>query len=290
MMMNFSSINDKVGQAHDVAQQVAEHGTAHEESIGEVLIHHVQNSNEIDILSWKIELPHLPSLFGIDFSISKHVVMLWIAAFFVFLVFRYGMKWNKHVPHNRLTGFFEPIVLFVRDEIVYMAFGKSGKPFIPFFLTIFFFILFINLLGMIPFMATASSNINVTAALATMSFILIQCVGIAKNGFIAYFQHLVPSGIPKALIPILIPVELMGMFAKPFALCIRLFANMTAGHIVILAFLGLIILLQNEFVGLLSVPLAVAISAMELFIAFLQAYIFTFLTALFVSMTYHPSH
>ena len=289
-MMNLNTTDETLIRVQETAQQTAGPGTAHEETIGEVLLHHVQNSREIDILSWKIELPHLPSVFGVDLSISKHVVMLWIAAVLVYLLFRFGMKWRRHIPKNRLTGLFEPIVLFVRDEIVYMAFGKSGKPFIPFFLTIFFFILFVNLLGMIPFMATATSNISVTAALAVISFIVIQGAGVANNGLAAYLKNLVPSGIPIALIPILIPVELMGMLAKPFALCIRLFANMTAGHIVILAFLGLIILLQNVLVGLMSVPLAVAISAMELFIAFLQAYIFTFLSALFVSMSYNPSH
>jgi len=200
------------------------------------------------------------------------------------------MKWEGMIPKNRLTSFFEPIVIFVRNEIVYINFGKAGKPFVPFFLTVFFFILFTNLLGLVPFMSTATGNINVTAALAFMSLILIQFAGMIKNGFFQHWKNLVPSGVPWLLIPILVPVELMGMFAKPFALSIRLFANMTAGHIVIFAFLGLIILLENVLVSLVAVPLAVAISVLELFIAFLQAYIFTFLTSLFVSMTYHPSH
>ncbi|MFC1728738.1 F0F1 ATP synthase subunit A [candidate division KSB1 bacterium] len=286
----YTHVTHLLYQGHDTAQQVTEHAAEHEESIGDVLIHHAQNSHELEFFTWKLHLPELPSVFGIDFSITKHVVMLWIAAAIVFLVFRYGMKWKGHVPGNFITNFFEPIVIFIRDEIVYMNFGKEGKPFVPFFLTVFFFILFANILGLVPFMATATGNINVTAAMAFMSFILIQCAGMIKNGFFTHWKNLVPSGVPKLLIPILIPVELMGMMAKPFALCIRLFANMTAGHIVIFAFLGLIILLQNVLIGLFTIPLAVAISAMELFIAFLQAYIFTFLTALFVSMTYHPSH
>jgi len=277
-------------QEHGAVQSAAEHTAEHGETIGDVLMHHATNSHELQVFSWKLHLPELPTVFGVDFSITKHVVMLWIAAVLVFLIFNYGMKWRGMIPGNRLTGFFEPIVIFVRDEIVYMVFGKAGKPFVPFFLTVFFFILFVNLLGLVPFMSTATGNVNVTGALAFISFVLIQCAGMVKNGFFQHWKNLVPSGVPKPLIPILIPVELMGIAAKPFALCIRLFANMTAGHIVIFAFLGLIILLQNIFIGLFTIPLAVAISAMELFIAFLQAYIFTFLTALFVSMTYHPAH
>ena len=261
-----------------------------ENNFGEVLIHHTTNSNEMQFLTWKLHLPELPTVFGIDLSITKHVVMIWIAALLVFIVFKYGMKWEGMLPKNKLTSLFEPIVLFVRNEIVYINFGKAGKPFVPFFLTVFFFILFTNLLGLVPFMSTATGNINVTATLAFMSLILIQFAGMIKNGFFQHWKNIIPSGVPLPLIPILIPVELMGMLAKPFALCIRLFANMTAGHIVIFAFLGLIILLKSVFISFVTVPLAIAISALELFIAFLQAYIFTFLTSLFVSMTYHPSH
>ncbi|MFC1477510.1 F0F1 ATP synthase subunit A [candidate division KSB1 bacterium] len=278
-------------QGHEAAQHGVQEGAEHGgEAIGDVLIHHVANADYLDFLGHKVPLPHLPEMFGIDMSITKHVVMLWIAAALVFFVFAFGMKWKKMVPANGLTSFFEPIIIFVRDEIVYQTFGKDGKPFLPFFLTVFFFILFMNLLGLFPFMATATGNIMVTGALALISFVLIQVAGMVKNGFFTHWKNLVPSGVPAPLIPILIPVELMGMMAKPFALCIRLFANMTAGHIVIFAFLGLIILLENYFIASVAIPLAVAITAMEIFIAFLQAYIFTFLTALFVSMTYHPSH
>jgi F-type H+-transporting ATPase subunit a len=278
-------------QEHGVVQQTTEQGAEQSENIGNVLIHHVSNSSEIDLLFFKLHLPSFPTIFGIDFSITKHVVMLWLAAFLVFLIFVFGVKWKGYIPKNKLTGMCELIILFVRDEIVYLNLGaKDGRKFVPFFLTVFFFILFANLLGLIPLLATPTSNINVTAGLAFISLVLIQCAGIVKNGFFKHWKNIIPSGVPKPLVLVLIPVELMGMFAKPFALCIRLFANMTAGHLVILSFLGLIILLKNYFVSLLTIPLAVGISILELFIAFLQAYIFTFLTAIFVSMTYHPSH
>lgn len=268
-------------------QETPQHAAEHAESLSEVLIHHAQNSNELEFLIWKVHLPKF-QVAGVEFF-NKHILMVWLAGLFTFLVFKFGMKWNNRVPKG-LTSFLEPVIIFIRDEIVYANFGKDGRKFLPFFLTIFFFILFLNLLGMIPFMSAATSNINTTAALAAITFVVTQVAGIMKNGFFNHWKNLVPSGVPKLLLPILIPVELMGMMAKPFALCIRLFANMTAGHIVILAFLGLIITLQNYFVGLASVPAAMAISGLELCIGFLQAYIFTFLSALFISMSYHPAH
>jgi F-type H+-transporting ATPase subunit a len=278
-------------QESETAQKTAESTAGQGENIGDVLVHHVQNSREFDFLFFKVHLPQFPTILGIDFSITKHVVMLWIAAALVFIIFTFGVKWKGFLPKNKFTTFFEYISLFIRDEIVYANFGApGGRKFTPFFLTIFFFILSMNLLGLIPMMSTATGNINVTAGLASISFILIQVAGIVNNGFFKHWKNYIPSGVPWFLVPIFIPVEIMGMFAKPFALCIRLFANMTAGHIVIFAFLGVIILLKNIFVSVLSVPLACAICMLELFIAFLQAYIFTFLTALFVSMTYHPSH
>lgn len=271
------------------AEQAAEHGAEQAENLGAVLMHHAQNTNEFEFLIWKFHLPEF-HIAGYDIVISKHIVMVWIAALITFLVFKFGMKWENRVPKG-MTSFFEPIIVFIRDEIVYANLGKDdGRKFLPFFLTIFFFVLFLNLLGMVPFMAAATGNINTTAALAAITFVVTQVAGIVKNGFFTHWKNLVPSGVPLWILPILIPVELMGMMAKPFALCIRLFANMTAGHIVILAFLGLIITLQNYFIGLASVPAAMAISGLELCIAFLQAYIFTFLSALFVSMSYHPAH
>jgi F-type H+-transporting ATPase subunit a len=168
--------------------------------------------------------------------------------------------------------------------------GEEGKPYLPYLLTVFFFILFCNLLGLVPFGATATGNVSVTAALALMAFIMIQAGGIRKYGLKHHLQNIVPPGIPAWLLPIMIPVEIMGQFTKPFALCIRLFANMIAGHIVILAFLSMIFILQSLFVSPVSVFFALFISLLEVFIAFLQAYIFTILTSLFIGMSIHPQH
>jgi F-type H+-transporting ATPase subunit a len=168
--------------------------------------------------------------------------------------------------------------------------GEEGKRYLPFLLTVFFFILFCNLLGLIPYAATATGNVTVTAALALMALAMIQWGGIQEHGLRHHLHNLVPPGIPAWLLPIMIPVEIMGQFTKPFALCIRLFANMTAGHIVIYSFLGLIFVFESILISPVSVAFALFISLLELFIAFLQAYIFTMLTALFMGMAIHPEH
>jgi F-type H+-transporting ATPase subunit a len=147
-----------------------------------------------------------------------------------------------------------------------------------------------NLFGMIPWGGTATGNINVTAGLAIVAFLVIQGMGIAKNGVVHHFKALLPSGLPAFVVPIMIPVEIVGMFAKPFALCIRLFANMVAGHAVILAFLGLIFMAKSYLIAPLPLAGVIGISILELFVAHLQAFVFTMLTALFTGMTMHPSH
>ena len=160
----------------------------------------------------------------------------------------------------------------------------------PFLLTTFFFILYCNLLGLVPYSATPTGNISVTLALALISFVVTQGAGIANNGLFGHIKALVPGGMPAPLLIIMIPIEIIGLVAKPFALCIRLFANMIAGHVAILVFLGLIIMLQSLWIAPVSVVLAAALYLLEIFIGFVQAFIFTLLTALFVNMAAHPEH
>ena len=191
--------------------------------------------------------------------------MLWLAAVLVLCVFKFGLKWKNLAPRGVLTGLLEPIIEFVRDEIVYINFGKKGKPFVPFFLSMFFFLLFMNLLGLIPVFATATSNISVTATFAGLTFLLIHVVGIIKHGPIGHLSNFVPPGVPLWITPILFPLELIGTAGKSVALAIRLFASMTAGHIVILAFLGLIIVLNSYVVSLFSIPFALFIYILEIF-------------------------
>ena len=157
-------------------------------------------------------------------------------------------------------------------------------------LTIFFFVLFCNLLGLIPYSATATGNISVTAGLAICIFLVMIGSGMANNGFFGFFKSLIPSGVPPLLLIILIPVELISLFVKPFALCVRLFANMVGGHVAILVFLSLIIIMQNEWIAIGAVPFAAAIYLLEIFVGFVQAFVFTLLSTVFIGMAAHPDH
>ena len=215
--------------------------------------------------------------------------MMWIAAALLIFVFRSAFREPQLVPRG-LANLLEAIIVFLRDEVILPNTSAAGRPYLPYLLTVFFFILFCNLLGLIPFCATATGNVSVTAALALMSLVMIQVGGIREHGWKHHALNLVPHGIPTWLLPIMIPVEIMGQFTKPFALCIRLFANMTAGHIVILAFISMIFILKSLLIAPVSVFFALFISLLELFVAFLQAYIFTMLTALFMGMSIHPQH
>lgn len=256
------------------------------------IIEHVVNSDTLHLpFVGHVHLPHL-KLFGIDMSITKHVVMMWAAALIVFLLLLSLRRHrNRGMVPSGLSNALEAMVAFVRDDIAIPNIGAhDAHRFLPFLLTAFFFILSCNLLGMVPYAATATGNINVTAGLAICAFIAIQAGGIIHNGFFGYFRGLVPHGLPPLLLPIMIPIEFLGLFTKPFALCVRLFANMTAGHIIILSLLGLIFILQSLAVAPISVLFAVAVSLLELFVAFMQAYIFTMLSAVFIGMAVHQEH
>jgi F-type H+-transporting ATPase subunit a len=255
------------------------------------IMHHVTDSRVIDIAGFEIHIPQFPVIFGIDMTPTKHVVFMWLAALLILVIFSVvASRYKKSLVPKGIANFFEILVLFVRDEIAKPTIGKGYERFLPYLLTIFFFILFGNFLGLIPFTATFTSNIAVTAALAGLTFIMTQFGGMRSNGVFGYFRGLLPHGIPWWMYPIMIPVEILGLFTKPFALCIRLFANMIAGHIVILALLGLIIFMQTIFVAPVSVGFAVFIYLLEILVALIQAYIFTMLSALFIGMAVHQEH
>jgi len=253
-------------------------GHGAEPNIGEVILHHVLDAKLLNM-----------HLFGIDFSITKHVLMMWIASALVVAVFRFAFREQQLVPRG-IANLLEAIIVFLRDEVILPNMGEDGKRYLPYLLTVFFFILFCNLLGLVPFCATATGNVSVTAALALMSLVMVQVGGIKKHGLSHHLHNLIPHGIPVWLLPIMIPVEIMGQFTKPFALCIRLFANMTAGHIVILAFISMIFILKSLAIAPVSIGFALFINLLELFVSFLQAYIFTMLTSLFIGMSIHPQH
>lgn len=194
---------------------------------------------------------------------------------------------------------FAGFALWVRDEMVYPVMGRDvGRRFLPFLLTLFFFILFMNLLGLVPGAATATASVFVTAGLALLTFFVMVFGGMAAQGPFAYLKNLVPH-VPVGIWPIMFVVELVGILVKPFALMIRLFANMTGGHMVVLSFIGLIfVAARPELLGAIGayatspvlVGFGVFILIIEAFVALLQAYVFTMLSILFIQASIHPEH
>lgn len=273
--------------ARTIADTTAHVGGVHggeDENLFTQLLHHIYDGPEIELpFLGHIHLPHF-HFFGIDLSITKHVVFLWLAAIILVVTLSIIARKNQknRVPKG-LGNLIEVFVMFVRDEIVIPNMGKGGLKYLPYLLTNFFFILVMNLLGLIPYGASATGNVSVTAGLAIIAFIMIQLSAIRAQGFGHYLAHLT-GGVHWSLWPIMIPIEVLGLFTKPFALCIRLFANMTGGHIVILALIGLIFVFKSLAVAPISVAFALGIYMLELFVAFLQAYIFTMLTSLFMGL------
>ncbi len=277
----------------DSIKAVADTVKAGKESGGGWILHHVMDANYVDFGPLgKLYLPKI-ELFGIDLSITKDVFFLWVTAVvLVILFFFLSRGYKKSLIPKGLTNLFEIMIIFVRDEVVKPAIGKGYEAFMPYMLTLFFFILFVNMFGLIPTpnLVVPTGNIGVTAALALISFVAIQIGGIKNLGFIHYLKSLVPTGMPGWIIVIMIPLEILGLFTKPFALCIRLFANMIAGHIVIFSLLGLIFIMSSIYVSPVAVGFTLFIELLEILIAFIQAYIFTMLTALFIGMAMHPEH
>jgi len=323
--MPFAEQPDTVGVRHEAAG--AQHGAPESEgNIFTELLHHVQDSRELALPWGHVELPYIlvdrdgihayrssenlkasgqytlaahskvvradnnrPPM--LDASITKHVVFLWLAAVLLCLLAVAVARRNtrKLVP----TGFgnlMEMVVIFIRDEIVLPNMGQQGVRYMPYLLTTFFFILLMNLLGLIPYGASATGNVNVTAGLAIIAFFMIQASAIRAQGLGHYLAHLT-GGVHWSLWPIMIPIEILGMFTKPFALCIRLFANMIGGHIVIVSLIGLIFIFKSYIIAAAPLGFVVGINFLELFVAFLQAYIFIMLTSLFMGLGMQtPSH
>jgi F-type H+-transporting ATPase subunit a len=257
------------------------------------ILHHVMDADNIDFGPLgKLNLPRI-EIFGFDISITKDIFYLWVAAIIlVVLLYFISNRYKRSLIPKGITNLFEIMIIFVRDEVVKPAIGKGYQAFMPYLLSLFFFILFVNLLGLIPtpHLVVPTGNIGVTASLALISFIAIQLGGIKSLGFFPYLKSIVPSGMPAWILVIMIPLEILGLLTKPFALCIRLFANMIAGHIVIFSLLGLIFIFQSYLVSPVSIGFTLFIELLEILIAFIQAYIFTMLTALFIGMAMHPEH
>ncbi|MFK5956328.1 MAG: F0F1 ATP synthase subunit A [Planctomycetota bacterium] len=237
----------------------------------------------------------MPTVFGIQ--IWNVTIFQVLSILMIFLLF--GGVRKSIVSHGggRVAKIFAGWVAWVRDEVVYPNLGeKDGRKLLPLFLSIFFFITFMNLFGLIPFGLTATASIYVTAGLAIMTLIVMLVGGMMVQGPVKFWINLVPSGVPAVLWPLLFVLEVAGLVIKPFALTMRLMANMTGGHLVVLSFLGLMFFFgqSSHVVGWAVSPLVVAMSVfmmiIEGFVALLQAYVFTLLSAIFVGMCLHPDH
>jgi len=255
------------------------------------ILHHVMDGNYLDFSPFfKLYLPHF-ELFGLDLSITRHVIFMWLGSILLFWVMtRVAKAYKSSMVPKGFTNFWEVFIVFVRDEIAKPTIGKGFEKFLPYLLTAFFFILFGNFIGLVPFSATFTSNIAVTATMAIFSFLFTQIGGIRNNGLFGYFKGLIPHGVPVLLLPIMIIVEFLGLLTKPFALAIRLFANMTAGHIVVYALISLIFVMQSVAWAGLAIPMALFIYSLDILVALLQAYIFTILSGLFIGMAVHQEH
>lgn len=226
-----------------------------------------------------------------DFSITKNVVSMWMSIIILIVVFL-GMastytKRRGKAPKG-LQSFLEPIIVFIRDDVAIPNIGAKYERYMTLLLTVFFFILINNLIGLIPFFPggyNLTGNIAVTMTLAAIMLLVVNF-----NGNKYYWKHIFMPDIPKWLYPIMLPVELVGVISRPFALMIRLFANITAGHIVVLSLISLIFIFNTLWMAPVSVAFAVFIDVIELLVAFLQAYIFTMLSSLFIGMATEEHH
>jgi F-type H+-transporting ATPase subunit a len=238
--------------------------------------------------------------FALDISPTRHVVMLWVAAFLCIVTTLLALR-----AHNRKTregkapsglgNGLEALVLYLRNEVVIPNVGAHGNGYVPYLLTLFFFILFANLLGLVPYGATATGNISVTGALAIVTFVVIELAGMKAQGWgymktIVFWPNDMALGMKLPITFILTPIEIFGKVTKPFALAVRLFANMISGHVVLLALISLIFTFGSWLLVPAPILIALAISLLELFVAFLQAFIFTLLSSVFIGLIREGAH
>ena len=261
--------------------------------------HHGQSNVKIENREYSLDshghIFETSGLHPIDFSITKNVASMFLALIVMLLLFVLtGFKSKRNIgAPTGLASFIEPLVLFVRDDIIKPNIGSNYKKYLPYLLTLFFFILINNLLGLLPGAANVTGNIAITLVL---SFITLIVTNISGNK--SYWSHIFkPPGVPLALMPIMIPIEIVGIFTKPFALMIRLFANISAGHIIILSLISLIFMAQSGLgnagafgVAPVSVLFVLFMYLIEVLVAFLQAYIFTLLTSLFIGLATVEHH
>jgi F-type H+-transporting ATPase subunit a len=304
--MSLLEVLPEYGQ--EAAQGAAEHaaesmGPMPMDELPDFIQHHIGDAKEIEfggghwsLESLSIDPIHIGS-FTIDLSPTRQTVIMMVVAVLMLAIFiPLAAALRKKRKERAPSGFanaMEALVVYFRDEVVRANIGHGADAFTPFILTIFFFILGMNLIGLTPLGITPTANVSVTAALAIVSFIVIEIAGFVSLGPVGYAKTIfyLPKGLPVLMRPIMLgiltPVELIGKVAKPFALAVRLLANMTAGHTLILLLMGAIFVLQSYLVGVAVVGMASVLMILELFVACLQAYIFAMLTSVFIGLIRH---
>ncbi len=294
------------------AQAAQDHGAAESgPDLQYMLTHHLLDGPYLEFVILGIDitvpLPHFDPIhlgpLTIDMSITKHVFFLLLAAFLLLAIFipigrAMKTKYADRAPSG-MANAMEALVIYFRDEVVRRNIGHGADAYTGYILTLFFFILFMNLLGLVPFGATATGNFMVTGALALVTFVVTEISGMRALGFAGYMRTIfyAPPGLGPVgtalMLVILTPVEFLGKLTKPFALMIRLFANMLAGHTLVLSLLGLIFMFAGGSaiitggVTVASIGMVSGIMVLELFVAFLQAYIFAMLTSVFIGLIQH---
>jgi F-type H+-transporting ATPase subunit a len=245
-------------------------------NVASSLFHHIKNSHELEIF------PYLPPI-HLPFGFTVHDFMLLLASIVILALFIPAFR----KPSRKVRGIavlLEAVVLFVRDDIVYPVMGKNrGEVWLPFFTTLFLFIVTINYIGLIPAFKTATGNINVTGALAAIILLLIFTAGFKSLGIGGFFANMFPAGTPKFIGVFIVGIETLGFIIKSAVLSIRLFANMFAGHMVILSLIALMFIITPYF-AVVSVPFAIFAYTLELLIAVIQAFVFTLLSCVFINM------
>jgi F-type H+-transporting ATPase subunit a len=272
-------------------------------NIGEMVLHHAADAWTVDIYPiGTIHLPRWPDVhiggLTLNLSPTKHVVFMVLAAFLVFLTMKVAGRAleRQRAGEKGPKGFaaaVEGLVLWVRDDIAISNIGEGGTKFAPLIISLFFFVLYCNLLGLLPWGSAATGNLAVTGALALLVFLVIEIGGMIKLGARGYLHTIFPHvpGLhgPGAVVMsiAMAPIEVLGKLVKPFALAVRLFGNMTAGHFVILSLFGLIFLFSSWTIGVVTAGLVLGIMLLELIVALLQAYVFALLSAVFIGLMQH---
>lgn len=272
---------------HGQAAAANEHGEKHDlgTTLVHILEHHLVDGDHMELFGASIHLPTFH--FGkYEFALTKHRVWWVIALLLMGLVVWLASRQKTSVPSG-LRNALEGLIVFVRNEVVKPNLHEKTDAFMPYFMTLFTGILFSNLLGLFPWGSSATGNVNVTAGLSLCTLGLMVGMGVKVNGLGGFLHSFAPPGVPGWLMPLIIIIEIVSFMIRPFALTIRLFANMLAGHAVLAVLLGLIVSL---LFAAPAIAVAVGVFALEIIVALIQSYIFIMLTATFMGLTMHPSH